>query len=33
MLVNDIYGNNSGKLGLPSDLIASSLGKIGKMKP
>ena len=32
-MVEDIYGNESGNLGLPNDLIASSLGKFGKMTP
>lgn len=31
LLVSDIYGNNTKSLGLPGDLIASSLGKLGKM--
>lgn len=33
MMVEDIYGKNTSKLGLPADIIASSLGKIGKMSP
>jgi pantothenate kinase len=32
MHVSDIYGKNTNKLGLPGDLVASSLGKLGKMK-
>lgn len=32
MHVSDIYGQNTNKLGLPGDLVASSLGKLGKMK-
>lgn len=31
MMIEDIYGKNTANLGLPADLIASSLGKIGKM--
>ena len=33
MMIEDIYGKDTGNLGLPSDLIASSLGKMGKMSP
>ena len=33
LLVADIYGTNTKNLGLPGELIASSLGKLGKMKP
>lgn len=31
LIVEDIYGASAHSLGLPSDLVASSLGKIGKM--
>lgn len=31
LLVEDIYGKGVEKLGLPKDLVASSLGKLGKM--
>lgn len=30
-MVEDIYGAGTHSLGLPADLIASSLGKIAKM--
>lgn len=33
LIVSDIYGHDSNNLGLPPDLIASSLGKLGKMTP
>ena len=32
LLVSDIYGANTKNLGLPAELIASSLGRLGKMK-
>lgn len=31
LLVDDIYGKGVEKLGLPKDLVAASLGKMGKM--
>lgn len=31
LLVSDIYGPQTGNLGLPSKLLASNMGKIGKM--
>lgn len=33
LLVEDIYGKGVDKLGLPKDLVASSLGKIAKLPP
>lgn len=33
MMVEDIYGKNTANLGIPADVIASSLGKLGKMSP
>jgi hypothetical protein len=32
LLVEDIYGKGSAKIGLPGEMVASSLGKFGKMK-
>ena len=31
LLVSDIYGASTGSLGLPKNLLASSMGKIGKL--
>ena len=30
-MVEDIYGTNSHNLGLPGDIVASSMGKLAKM--
>lgn len=32
-MVEDIYGEKSHNLGLPGDIVASSMGKLGKMSP
>jgi pantothenate kinase len=32
LMVEDIYGKGSAKIGLPGEMVASSLGKFGKMK-
>lgn len=32
-MVEDIYGTNSHNLGLPGDIVASSMGKIAKITP
>lgn len=33
LMVEDIYGTNSHNLGLPGDIVASSMGKLSKLTP